>query len=204
MELNGYTLLVSGKTHDADGYVVMRNGEKFSVTVMNSNNRRASLRLKMNGFLVGEFSLNALTTGRIERPAHSNGRFTYYTSYTEDAYAAGQAYMAKSDWGLIEAVFTPEVYNPMPLPVIENFRSQSTGNFVYNTTYASSQSSSTAKSAGIIGQSGQSGQVFSSVPRFEVDTENETTIYLRLVSGDDEPRPLNVRNIKKTKYPYPL
>ena len=210
MYLNDFSARVPEGKELPGGYVELEHDTQYTLNLRNNRNVRSRAEVYVDGKHVGTFRLKAHGTLRLERPAHDDGKFTFYRLGTSEASDAGL--LDGPDIGLIRVVFTPELvqtwtynspwypYNPWT-PWKPPWRPQPywtdwTGNSGITQTMNVSQtrqacSAPTNMKSGGTGLSGQSDQSFVTVPDLNLDTAQQTTIHLRLVcKGDDGPRPL--------------
>ena len=207
MRVGNYSLVVVEGSEREQGYVGLGHGQQYTVRMSSHDHRRCDAEVVIDGKPVGTFRLSAYGSAVLERSPDDNGRFTFYSSGSEDAGRAGEASVGTADKGLIQVKFTPEKvrsYAGVPsvvrtssfrggpggqsmsaFPECHTSRSMAPGGQHTNSTR------STEKTVGgITGLSGHSDQRFTNVGAIDLDEVNAVTISLRLVTRDDGPRPL--------------
>lgn len=222
--LNEYSVRISPGREVSDGYVIMKHGDVYTITLRNASQTNCDAEIFIAGNSVGKWRIHPYKSITLERPAHDDGRFTFYRIGTEEFSAIGGEGISKDLQGLIEVAFTPEKYTPASnfnsvntvyvhspysqgtaSPVnnsritwTTNYLSDSSGAAMASAPQYSSQSVSntTRKSMvpGETGLSGKSNQVFGEVPELDYDLENQIKIRLRLVIDSGGPRPLVSRS----------
>lgn len=213
-----------GREKDS-AHVVIPHGTKYTLRLQNHHNsRRTDAAVTIDGKPMGVFRLDA---GRgsitLERPAHDEGRFTFYAANTEEYAAAAGGAVAADDRGLVRVVFRPEKapaarVGNVTLPP-DAFDRQ--GSNVYPAGGEQKTSGGIvlplacrAKSfggprgqsvtAGVTGLSGHSRQKFTDVEALDYDPGEEVTITLRLVAAADGPRPLTAAVPRSNPVPAPV
>lgn len=216
MKQGSFGVYVKEGCEKDSGYVEMEHGKQYTVTLENFFlDRAADAQLLIDGKEIATYRLNAGQVWSIERKPDDNGRFTFYVSGTTEASKAAIS-AGDSNNGLIQVVFTPEVYKP-------RVRTYSNATSEHNTFSYSCRSSRhdclesvqsysgevhqyvnsnprlcMTKSAvptasykeGATGLSGHSNQRFASANEIEKDESGKVTISLRIVGTDNGPRPL--------------
>ncbi|CCQ53030.1 hypothetical protein WH8501_06540 [Crocosphaera watsonii WH 8501] len=113
MYLNNFTLrIVEGKELE-NGYVELIHNTQYRVILGNQKPVRCDAYLEIDGKHLGTWRLHPYYSITLERPAHDDGRFTFYQLGTTEAYSAG---LVEGDpkLGLIKAIFTPELTQKEP------------------------------------------------------------------------------------------
>lgn len=191
MYLNNYSVRVIGGNETSGGYVEMNHRQTYQLQLRNSNYRRCDARIEVDGKHVGTWRINGNQSITLERPAHDQGKFTFYKSGTSEAHSA-QLSEGDPNLGLVKVTFTPE---SEPRPLSHTLDVPMAGSFKgIETSYSASTSASTSRSfrgSGGTGLSGHSYQQYGNADQIEYDYSGQTVIFLRLVSVEtDLPRPL--------------
>lgn len=193
MRLGVYKASIPEGAEDSEGYVVLRHGQTYSISLRNGGPERCDVRVEIDGKYQGTWRLDPFQTGKLERPSHDQGRFTFYELNSQEGESIGLDSVSKSNLGLVSITFTPEKkeYQGGRGGSIE--RSLSKGQTFGGSleSFSEGPSSKGAYNAGGTGLSGESRQKFDSADRITLDPSRERTIHLRLVSKKkDSPRPL--------------
>ena len=89
MYLNNFTLrIVEGKELE-NGYVELIHNTQYRVILGNQKPVRCDAYLEIDGKHLGTWRLHPYYSITLERPAHDDGRFTFYQLGTTEAYSAG-------------------------------------------------------------------------------------------------------------------
>lgn len=220
MFFQNYSVRIVGGTEHPDGYVRIRHGQTYSISLRNHHNRVCDADVTIDGKSIGIFRIPTHATISLERPPNDTGRFTFYRL---DSPEAAQVGLTNNDGlGLISVTFTPElVREPRPLSpsttwtaTPKNLTSTYYTGEVTNTSYhgatasfssgtRSSDTVSTTSTAGGqsvgsvasaapggTGLSGHSNQYYVNALPITYDYSQQVTINLRLIAIDDAPRPL--------------
>lgn len=206
MYLNGFSVRVS-PGREENGYVVMKHGDRYRLTLRNNGLKRCDARVEIDGQHVGTWRIEKNGSISLGRPAHDDGHFTFYKLGSKEAVQANL--VPSSNLGLVKVVFTPELQitqeihwpvhttisypaSEAPSPCLCNEFSvdSSTGGSSGGGTGMSSVSHSQGKAPGGTGLSGHSCQQFGAADPLTLDYSRQTTIHLRLVVDGDEVRPL--------------
>ena len=202
MYLNNFSVRIIGGNEAESGYVEMRHGQVYKLSLRNSRVVNCDARVTIDGKDVGTWRIPSLSSIVLARPVHDDGQFTFYKVGTREARQA-QLDEYSGELGLIEVVFTPELVEPV---VYKEYSYQNqwtnTGGLemgacapIVAAAGGGSQSrSEKSLSAGGTGLSGQSNQKFGTTYKIDYDLSQRTTIYLRLVARDDGPRPLTAHS----------
>jgi len=108
MYLNSFSLRVPEGTEIAGGYVIMEHNKKYTLVLRNDWNTECDARVEIDGKHVGTWRIDSHSNMRIERPAHDDGRFTFYKAGSKKAKKIGLDSRDPS-LGLIKVVFTPAI-----------------------------------------------------------------------------------------------
>jgi hypothetical protein len=192
MFLNGFSVKVIEGT-EKSSYVYMQDGQQYRLSLRNRNSERCDAAVSIDGKDVGTFRIPAGENFILERPAHDDGKFTFFAAGSEGFYKSGSDAVPAHDLGLIQVVFTPE----KPRQVLNvSYRASSGIDDVahaaaYNVTQTTRSAGTGApKTAGGTGLTGKSEQDFITVSNLDYDYSKQTRISLRLVLDEDTPRPL--------------
>lgn len=117
MYVNRYSVRVVGGKEDHSGYILMRDGQKYSLSLKNDWYDPCDAEIKLNGVSVGTFRIPAYGSVNIERGANDDGRFTFFASGSAGGQAAGSGCITKDLRGLIQVVFTPGTVKEYVRPV---------------------------------------------------------------------------------------
>lgn len=110
---NGYSISIVKDNHSAasftkDGhrYFRLRNKTEYSVKLSNNTDQPANVVLKIDSVTMGKWRISAKNSVQIERPVHSQRKFTFVR---EDCGAAREGGVEKGAFknGLVEATFIP-------------------------------------------------------------------------------------------------
>lgn len=212
MQIGDFRVTILEGINRPDGYVEMSHGQKYTISLHNSANKRAAADIWIDGKNIGTFRLNSSQTLTLEHPSKDNGQFTFYKDGTREALAAELDKVSKSDRGLIMVIFKPEkitedIEYELEYPLYPVY-----GSYIQYPTYNSVQDKSKEseiRSFGITnmssfsqqskldvskdfgsggtGLSGSSNQKFKSVPKLNYDQDAFVTISLRLISSGIKP-----------------
>lgn len=210
MVLNSFSVHIPEGRETHSGYVEMAHGRQYTLALRNFRDVACDAAVTIDGKPVGTFRLNAGQSLKLERPAHDQGRFTFYQVGTAEAQQAG---LVDTDTlGLISVVFTPALRQPAYVstyPVVQYVKAETGWDGVYyrytttgvsngGSNFVASMSNTVSaapqRKAGGTGLSGHSQQQFVDVGPMNLDYAQQTTIHLRLVSGSDQPRPLTANS----------
>ena len=110
MYWNSYSVVVpEGKEHG--GYVELSHGQVYTVRLKNDRDVRCDVQLEIDGQDIGTWRLNSHEGLTLERPAHDDGRFTFYKVGSPESQKAGLD-SGNPNLGLVKAMFTPEKQYP--------------------------------------------------------------------------------------------
>ena len=187
---------------DGHKYYCVPHGKEYYVKMINNSDLRVNAILKIDGEVMGKWRINEFSDILIERPSHSNRKFTFVRDNSWQAGMAGVSSGAYKN-GLIEVTFTPEVrYKSQDglfkytmtneeshrnffdsMPQTDSIRSiNSSANF--NSIMPQAQSSNSYSSgATVLGD--DSNQKFSSASHMTEDSSKSVTKRVRLVVEDE-------------------
>ncbi len=210
----GFSVSVQNNVADYNGYVRMRHGQVYAVCFANNLDRRADAEVSIDGLNMGTWRLQANQRACVERPATTQGRFTFYRADSSEGYAVGSGQVSRGDKGKLSVSFYPEVleqpvYEPEP-----GFHSHSYSNAAPEAEgYVAPQAQKRAApshddlNAGVTGLTGRSDQRFGRAGQIERDYAQMVRLELRLVhdpaydTAPVEPRPLPGRYIRPAPPP---
>lgn len=209
MRINSFEVSTSHGKERGSGHVDVAHGQVYSIYLRNHwPDRHCDAEVKVDGKVVGEFRVNALGRVKLERPINDTGCFTFYRADSEVGQKVG-AGVEVSERGLIQVRFRPSfpfereektsgavMRNMSPvaddgaLQAFSGEESYGGGQHVNSTKSTRFKAGGQSLSAGVTGLSGHSTQQFTNVAPLVYDLTMETTITLRLVCVDSEPRPV--------------
>lgn len=204
MRVGNFSVIIpEGRERDT-GHVALNHSQQYTIRLMSHSHRRCDAEVTVDGKPVGTFRLNSHDSMTLERPSHDTGRFTFYQADSGEAAQVGVAGIASPDRGLIQVRFRVERQyerpkhlgsirtcgmNPQSQPSYDGATCNRGGEREEKTSggiFVGAQNCA----AGVTGLSGQSQQSFYSVAPLDYDPSEETVITIRLVVGDNGPRPL--------------
>ncbi|VBB18797.1 hypothetical protein YASMINEVIRUS_1329 [Yasminevirus sp. GU-2018] len=115
-------------TENGHTYYSVPHNKEYAVRMINNSDLRVNATLKIDGEVMGVWRINQYADVIIERPSHSNRKFTFVK---ESSWQAGMGGVKQGDVknGLVEVTFTPEkrtlVYNDFESPYINSSFSDS-------------------------------------------------------------------------------
>jgi hypothetical protein len=199
--LNKYSVRVIGGNETPGGYIELRHSQTYQLQLRNDNPLRCDARVEVDGQHVGTWRLNPFSTATLERPAHDEGKFTFYKAGTQEA-ALAHLVTDDANLGLIQVTFTPE-QKQESVSLSYTMTSGASWRGIPDTYTANVTSSigetksisASYRSAGGTGLSGHSNQNYGNASEIQYDYSGQTVIYLRLVCAENEgPRPLTQRS----------
>ncbi len=200
----GFSVSIQNNVADYNGYVRMRHGQVYAVCFANNLDRRADAEVNIDGLSMGTWRLKPNQRACVERPATTQGRFTFYRADSSEGYAVGSGQVNRGDKGKLSVAFYPEVersyaYEPEPY----NGYSRSHSDAAPEAQgYAAPRAQKRAPpsydnlNAGVTGLTGHSDQRFRHAGQIERDYAQMVRLELRLVhdpaydTTPAEPRPL--------------
>lgn len=206
---NGCSVRIVGGREQDNGYVAMAHKQEYKLCLRNEKDLPCDAEVRIDGKDVGTWRIEPHTSITLERPAHDNGKLTFYEVDTAEGRAANLQ-SGDSNLGLISVTFKHGyVCTARPLtvnPTYPNwyYTTWTTGNTTWtaaspdsltdNTVHCYSASSNFAgtvmtespKKAGGTGLSGHSNQYFYTVAPLGY-TQYPVTIHLRLVGVEVRP-----------------
>jgi hypothetical protein len=211
MYLNSFSVRIVGGLEKTSGYVEMKHGSKYSISLRNDRSQPCDAKVEIDGKEIGIFRINANGQLNLERPVNDTGYFTFYRKGSVEADKSGLASVSDNDLGLVRVTFTPAKI-PVPIaytltrtpiipsnpwiiqqPIIYRWSDGFNDNVSSCMSFAASTpTASYGYEAGGTGLSGESRQGFYQVCDIDPDESQRTTINIRLVEARNrnEPRPL--------------
>lgn len=198
-------------TRDGAKYVGLDHGAEYKIKLVNNTNRRADVKVELEGEVIGKWRVDAHDFVTIERPADKARKFTFLSEMSMDAIDAGVVVGDNSN-GLVVATFYPEkerVYETVSHSPVVNRRLSASS----QSSAPSSAPSASLRSMSPASRSYESGatvlgdrshQQFDTVRALnpdEIDWDAVTRIQLRLVSR--KPRVIRRSTPYPRGTPYP-
>ncbi len=188
MYLNNFNLRILEGKELENGYVQLTHNTQYRIILGNGKSVRCDAYLEIDGKHIGTWRLSPHNSITVERPAHDDGRFTFYQIGTTEAYSAG---LIEGDpkLGLVKAIFIPELIQKEPEWMLGESVELGVSN---RRARAAKKSASRGYAPGGTGLSGKSNQQFITVGPMELDHSQRTEINLRLIAQkmSYQPRPL--------------
>lgn len=210
MRVGNFSVIVpEGRERDT-GHVALNHSQQYTIRLLSHNHRRCDAEVTVDGKPVGTFRLNSHDSLALERPAHDSGRFTFYQADSGEAAQVGVAGIVAPDRGLIQVRFHVErnlmryvqggggICRTMDMGTVATGyeREEKTSGSIRGIVGRTQNCS-----AGVTGLSGQSRQSFHDVAGLDYDPTEETVITIRLVVGDNGPRPLTAVPVRANQIP---
>ena len=220
MRVGNYSVLIPEGVERESGHVSVEHGKQYTLRLMSHDYRRCDAEVEIDGKSLGGFRLHGYGSITLERSPEDSGRFTFYSSGTVDAGAAGEAGIAAADKGLIQVRFVPERRTAPPVPRVQTMGmrggpcggmrggpcGQPVGGGLFRSAgplgFTGDREEKT--SGGITGLSGHSAQQFVTVGPLDRAKDESVTITLRLVTLDAGPRPLKPVSDRANPVPAPV
>jgi len=201
ISLNRFTVdVTAGNAHitnfkrDGNNYFALPDKTEYTIVLGNNRTTRCDAHVYIDGEKVGVWRINSDSSIRIERPANVSRKFTFLKEGSYDAHNAGIK-CGKTDNGLLKVIFKPEqeLYfksrgclsfgECMPNVRLESLYNNSLNDSL---SFSSNTFNTQSYSSGATALGDHSSQNFSSTsPITEIDNDNITAIYARLVVNDD-------------------
>lgn len=170
-------------------YVALRNNTEYSVVLGNNRRARCDVKLFINGKEVGSWRISPYSHITIERPLHSDRKFTFFSEVSDEALTAGSIVGDERN-GLVKAIFYPEREYEERIMANEGIRQQSLSPRSSASSMLASSKSSSQYSSGVTLLGDRSDQIFGSTnPIRNIDQENITTLTIRLVVKNNNIHP---------------
>jgi hypothetical protein len=230
VSLNGFSVKVPEcLSETSENYVVMRHGQQYSLKLSNhhkedGHGKPCDVEVYIDDEFCGSYRVESGQNIILERPEHSNQKFTAYRIDSEEAKIAKIDHNASM--GLIRAVFRPgrkkyvsRISQPAivdrTLPGVYTYAVSDWDTISYDANRYSSDTSDIVNLAssssytsrdlvgGGTGLSGQSNQEFNEVDSLDYD-EPATSIYLRLAFEKEESGIKPLKRIYSATIPNPL
>lgn len=169
-------------------YHSLGHKQEYSIKMMNNRSTRCDAKVYIDGKDMGTWRINPMESITVERPVDAHRKFTFFKA---DSDIGRRVSSSMSNKGVVKVVFKParEVswYNSLGYEGCVD-------SLYTNNSFGSRKSKMESYSAGVTGLGHRSDQSFGSVSAItDVDTENITTIELRLIvdnTMEDEYVPL--------------
>lgn len=174
MRVGDFSLEVQRKNDTPEGYVEMTHGEVYALRVTSFSDRRADVRIEIDGEEIGAWRVEPRSGFVLERGVSDSGKFTFFLSGSKEASQAGLTVVPEDQLGLIKATFLPELVRPM--------------HKIHRPTRLTRGTMFSFQSSGGTGLTGHSDQQFSNVAGLQHDNKLTTVVHLRLI-GKSEVRP---------------
>lgn len=211
MKLNGFSVFVPEGRNRRDGYIELDHGQHYTLELTNqfTIHTRCDAVVTIDGKRIGTFRIAPWSSITLERSPDDHGRFTAYRLTSREGRASDLHHVSRDNLGLIEVTFKPERIPERPRSVTIVMNEQDTLSSASDGTaecyrtlgpISGSTYGNMMEAAGT-GLSGYSDQSFRTVPPLTYDTDNITTIRVR-IAVVEEPRPL--RSSSSTPTPPPL
>lgn len=176
LRLGDYAVCIPQGFYIDTGHVRLEHNIHYSIIMENFGNTSCDTEVSIDGASVGTWRVSNNSKIEIERPVYDTGRFTFYALESEQSRKIGLS--ADDKLGLVTVTFMPEKVHSYER---DNIR------FSDRPKYSNRPSSDERGGTGLAGESKQR---FGTANSIERDTDNFVTIHLRLVCGDNGPRPL--------------
>ena len=214
---------------DGHKYYVLDHNKEYGVRMINNSDLRVNAVLKIDGETMGKWRINDNSSVLIERPSHSNRRFTFVKDDSWQAESSGVKAGSKKN-GLVEVVFIPEIrinnydmYDSFNCseedyvsdkknkkcsrsnysnagPNMRHANSNSNSNSIRSMSESANFSNNFSSGATVLGN--DSSQTFSTATNIIEDTANSVTKRVRLVVSEQDRAPFI--SIKKKEYDDPV
>lgn len=94
-------------TENGHTYFSVPHNKEYAIRMINKSDLRVNALLKIDGEIMGRWRINQYSDVLIERPSHSNRKFTFVR---ESSWQAGMGGVKQGSVknGLVEVIFTPE------------------------------------------------------------------------------------------------
>ena len=196
---NGFAVEIipsSGGVEQFTDYVALSNNTEYSIRLCNNRDTGCDVHVKIDNQTIGGWKIDPNSCITIERPGDDAHRFTFFSEISSEAIGAN-VNIGSSTNGLIEVTFYPQrrSYRPIPIPYrptpILSQAPQST--MMPSQSLRAMPASRSGYESGVTLMGRGSYQQFSRANPLhpdEIDWDNVTTIYLRIVAkrGYDQPR----------------
>lgn len=194
MRAGNFSVLVPQGAEKSNGQIVLENGQQYTLQVGNHSKCRCDAIVSIDGSHLADFRLEPYQNLHIEGPPQGDkGKFTFISSHSEDAFAAGIEGIVIQNRGLITVRFKPE-YKPHPRPGFLTRAPQpgtvqaSCNDRGFSPTPKATCSvagfSEEKTSSGITGLTGRHDQQWATAAPISYDPAGEVLINVRLVASD--------------------
>lgn len=190
-----YSVNITNGIHNHNGYVEMKNGQQYGVTIKNNTSTSCQSSLMIDGKHMGDFLVDKYSSITVDRPVHSHKKFTFYRTDSISSIHTGIV-AGKYQNGLVEVTIIPA--KNIPIKYVRNNYSQS-----MNCSSLFDDSLESCFRAPIINQyqeggtalSGYSDQHFKYVEPPELDYNKQITLSYRLVARNYDVYDYNIEPI---------
>ena len=210
----GFAVSIPEGEKTLDDYFLLSHNQNYSITLRNYSSRKCDADLEIDGKDMGTFRVPANSCATFDRPAHDDGRFTFYELMSKEGNSVGLK--ANQNLGLVSVTFRPEVESTMlfaarppdmSLRMGQSSPSDPSTERDSDTSGAAAKSLPTLPRAGGTALTGKSNQRLHDAEQIKHDPHAAVIIHLRLgariVSRPSEPRPLT-SHPRSNKIPPPL
>lgn len=203
MRVGNFTAFIPEGKETTSGHVALKNGQKYTIKVVNHNPVEADAEITIDGKAVGCFRIAPHRDIQLERNPNDRGCFTFYKLDSTEGQQVNLAQISANDLGLVQVVCKPGKQKPQ---VLRSVGGQHTNTTRSRGGYCGQSLGGELRTmnAGGTGLSGHSTQNFVEVGPIDYDLEGITTISLRLVQEDNQPREMVGNNSKSNPIPSPV
>lgn len=225
VKLNNFSVSIKSNyvnefSKNGSNYVGLEHESVYSIILSNSRNSECDASISIDGEKVGVFRVSPFSNIEIKRPSKVDKKFVFVNEKSSEAKDAGMS-VGNSKNGLVSVVFTPAKIHYLSVSSFDDcddcaddFGSYSlpasfprTNSYGLEKSYGGSLSrninSTNFQSGGTVLGS-QSNQQFHNVsPITDIDTENITTIHIRLVHDTQKSKYSSLSSISSFSTPVP-
>lgn len=188
VNLNNFSVSVEGGRHkymNNSHYFFLRHQQEYAIILHNGHDVRCDADITIDGEKVGTFRVKGHSRVRISRPVNVDRKFVFLCENLSEAYGLGSPF--KEANGLVTVTFRPEK------PAIVPIRWNQTFSLSDSEFSPINKAQSAAYSNGFTALGESSGQCFNATEQIhDVDQANVTTIHVRLVVGEVQPRYISI------------
>lgn len=191
MRVGNFSVVIPQGVERETGHVRLPHGARYTIRLASHLGRRSDATVEVDGKVVGTLRVPAHGSVTLETPPDDPGRgcFTFYRADSPEGSAVGLGAVDAGSMGLVRVTFRAERY-PEPPPAVVKTSGSGTLTMRSVSRGYGATGQSTGFAPGGTGLSGESSQRFSPVAPLDYDPSYETVISLRLVAGEEGPRPL--------------
>lgn len=190
----------------SDDYFLLTHNQHYSVCLRNYSIRKCDADIEIDGKDMGTFRIPPNSSATFDRPAHDDGRFTFYELMSKEGNSVGLK--ANQNLGLVSVTFRPEHFEEkfcLRMGVPRSDHESDDGDPQHGKD--SSKIFAAIPRAGGTALTGKSEQRLNDAEQIKHDPHATVIIHLRLgarvVSHPSEPRPLT-SHPRSNKIPPPL